>query len=93
MTDSEIQFFEKVMSLFKPMTNEEQETLLKMLIFEYLECSSKIKGRGKKYWQVQATTYEFLIHLFTESVINPREFVFSQVEKDYKLYFDKVGKA
>ena len=93
LDDKETDLFENIYSQFESMSIEEQKTLLKMLIFEYLECVRKSKGKNKRNWQVQAQTYEFLISLFTNSIIDSRSFVFKQVEKDYKRMFEISIKA
>lgn len=93
LNEEEKDIFERIYSHFESMTINEQKTLLKMLIFEYLECVRKSKGKNKRNWQVQAQTYEFLISLFTNSIIDSRSFVFKQVEKDYKRMFEISIKA
>lgn len=93
LSEDEKDVFEKIYEHFDSMTIEEQKTLFKMLIFEYLECCRKSKGKDKKYWRVQAMTYEFIIHLFTNSVFSTRQIVFKQVEEDYKRVFETSIKA
>lgn len=95
LDDREMRIFEAIFSRFSSMTIEEQKTLLKMLIFEYLECDRHSKGKDKKYWLVQRSTYEMMIHLFTNTdmIGNVRDFLFRQVEEDYRRMFEITNKA
>ena len=93
LDDKEKDLFESIYSQFESMSIEEQKTLFKMLIFEWLECVRHKNEKNKKYWLVQASTYEMLIHLFSKSPFGIREFLFNQVEDDYKRMFESFVKA
>ena len=97
MNEEELIF--KMLDEFKPLTEEEQESVLKGIIITYFEClnnmeTSKSK-RKKELWRVQMMTYGTFITLLTENKnlkkvgIDRKHFLIKSLKG---LWEDKYGK-
>ena len=67
----EEQIIEGMVDNFQPLTEQEQEIVLKGLALTYIEClnnAEKSKRKNtKRLWLIQAQTYESIINLLTEN--------------------------
>lgn len=92
-----------IVSDFKPLTESEQETVLKGLAITYVECltnAEKSKRKDKqKLWRLQAETYLTFIRLLTESRalmslgFNHRTILLKALEQLWQERYGKVEQA
>lgn len=100
------EIIEKTLEKFYPMTEEEQKTLLFVLITSYLECLEGMKNNksgSKEYehWYYQKETYDFIMRLFVippkeltdNGVQTPRDYTFIYAKKKYEDLFGKREEA
>lgn len=100
------EIIEKTLEKFYPMNEEEQKTLLFVLITSYLECLEGMKNNKTgtqiyEKWLNQKETYDFIMRLFVKppkeltanGVQTPRDYTFAYAKKQYESLYGKREEA